>query len=280
NRTGTNSLRHENCCDDIFEFAYTDFIVIAVTGQVVGITDSSFYKSIEHDYKKNQHLNFENITDTSQIEVLYDYPVSLFKKDQKTGKDVFIKTGYTTGGHYFFNLEQGVDYHITVKDYNQVEKRIDFTTKPITYSDTIVLDAILINTFPNQPIVVNNIYYEFGLSRLTDKAKITIDETIYQLMTNYQHIVVEISSHTDSVASDDFNMRLSHDRAQSVVDYLIQKGIDKERLVAKGYGKNRPIAPNSNPDGTDNPEGRAKNRRTEFKVIGTIEDYSDIIYEE
>ncbi|HQL70344.1 MAG TPA: OmpA family protein, partial [Bacteroidales bacterium] len=72
----------------------------------------------------------------------------------------------------------------------------------------------------------------------------------------------------------------SQDRAQSVVDYLIEKGISRDRLVATGFGEAFPIAPNTNPDGTDNPDGRAKNRRTEFRIIGAIEDYSDILYED
>ncbi|MNY49091.1 Photosystem I chlorophyll a apoprotein A2 [compost metagenome] len=67
-------------------------------------------------------------------------------------------------------------------------------------------------------------------------------------------------------------MRLSQKRAESVVAYLISKGVSKEQLSAKGYGETRPIAPNSKPDGSDNPEGREQNRRTEFKIIGELQD--------
>ncbi len=76
-----------------------------------------------------------------------------------------------------------------------------------------------------------------------------------------------MSSHTDSIASNDYNLALSQRRAESTVRYLVNKGIAQERLVAKGYGESKPIAPNSNRDGTDNPEGRQKNRRTEFKIL-------------
>jgi outer membrane protein OmpA-like peptidoglycan-associated protein len=69
------------------------------------------------------------------------------------------------------------------------------------------------------------------------------------------------------VGSDKYNLKLSEARAQSVVTYLISKGIDASRLKAKGYGSTQPIAPNTNEDGSDNPEGRQKNRRTEFKVL-------------
>ena len=62
-------------------------------------------------------------------------------------------------------------------------------------------------------------------------------------------------------------MTLSQRRAESAVNYLVDHGIAQERLVAKGYGELRPIARNTNPDGTDNPAGRDRNRRTEFKIL-------------
>ena len=80
-------------------------------------------------------------------------------------------------------------------------------------------------------------------------------------------MLIELSAHTDSKGGDDYNQRLSDARAKSVVDYLIEKGIDKGRLMPKGYGETSPVAPNENTDGSDNPEGRQKNRRTEFRVI-------------
>jgi outer membrane protein OmpA-like peptidoglycan-associated protein len=62
-------------------------------------------------------------------------------------------------------------------------------------------------------------------------------------------------------------MDLSQRRAESAVNYMIQRGISPDRLVPKGYGELRPIARNTNPDGTDNPDGRQRNRRTEFKIL-------------
>jgi outer membrane protein OmpA-like peptidoglycan-associated protein len=85
-------------------------------------------------------------------------------------------------------------------------------------------------------------------------------------MKNNPAIKIILSSHTDSIGSDAYNLKLSQQRAQSCVDYVISNGIDKERIVAKGYGKSRPLVPNSLPDGKDNPAGRKLNRRTEFTV--------------
>jgi len=86
-------------------------------------------------------------------------------------------------------------------------------------------------------------------------------EIVYQLLVDNPNIYVEISGHTDNVGSAAVNNKLSLERAKSVVDYLIQKGIAKERLTSVGYGFDKPIAPNTTE------EGRQKNRRTEFKII-------------
>jgi outer membrane protein OmpA-like peptidoglycan-associated protein len=89
----------------------------------------------------------------------------------------------------------------------------------------------------------------------------------------FPNAVVEIGSHTDSTGTDSYNMKLSQRRSESVVSYLISKGIPTERLVAKGYGMRLPIAPNTNPDGSDNPEGRQLNRRTVMKIIGETNNF-------
>jgi outer membrane protein OmpA-like peptidoglycan-associated protein len=74
-------------------------------------------------------------------------------------------------------------------------------------------------------------------------------------------IKIELSGHTDSKGSDDYNQRLSESRAKACVDYLISKGIKADRMVWKGYGETKPI------DTNDTDEGRANNRRTEFKIL-------------
>ena len=74
-------------------------------------------------------------------------------------------------------------------------------------------------------------------------------------------ISVEISGHTDSKGSDEYNLNLSQGRSQSVVDYLISQGIDATHLQAHGYGETKPI------DTNDTEEGRANNRRVEFTIL-------------
>ena len=92
-------------------------------------------------------------------------------------------------------------------------------------------------------------------------------DKLVQLLVDNPDIKIELSSHTDSIASVEYNQDLSQRRAQSAVNYMIQRGISPDRMVAKGYGELKPIARNTNPDGTDNPDGRQRNRRTEFKIL-------------
>jgi OOP family OmpA-OmpF porin len=126
--------------------------------------------------------------------------------------------------------------------------------------------------------VVKNIHFDFNKATLTADAKTSLDTSIFKLMNENPEIIIEIGAHTDSKGDDKYNMNLSQKRAESVVNHLASKGIAAKRIIAKGYGETKPIAPNQNPDGSDNPEGRDKNRRTEFKVIGKID--VDIIYED
>lgn len=110
------------------------------------------------------------------------------------------------------------------------------------------------------------IFYELGSARLTPASKKTIDETLLPLLKS-KPVSIELSSHTDSRGNDDFNMSLSQQRANSVVNYLVSKGISRSRLAAKGYGESRLVNRCSN--GVECSEAEhQKNRRTEFRVLG------------
>ncbi len=117
----------------------------------------------------------------------------------------------------------------------------------------------------DEKFVIENVYYDFNKADLKPESYPALDEVVRMLNT-YPNMAIELGAHTDSKGSDTYNMKLSEARAQSVVKYLVEKGISVERLVAKGYGEAMPISPNE-VDGKDNPEGREKNRRTEFKVL-------------
>nr|HPM12999.1 OmpA family protein [Bacteroidales bacterium] len=79
--------------------------------------------------------------------------------------------------------------------------------------------------------------------------------------------------------SEEFNLKLSQKRADEIVQYMIKQGIEANRVSGKGYGYSVPVAKNNNDDGSDNPDGRAKNRRTEFKIVGSVQEMNEVIYE-
>jgi outer membrane protein OmpA-like peptidoglycan-associated protein len=82
-----------------------------------------------------------------------------------------------------------------------------------------------------------------------------------------EQIEVRIEGHTDSIGGASYNLKLSKERAASVRQYLIDRGIAADRLTSEGYGESQPIAANNKPNGADNPSGRAKNRRVELEVV-------------
>jgi len=132
----------------------------------------------------------------------------------------------------------------------------------------ITFDTLLILSRKQKEVAyrLENIYFGFDSANIRPSSAKELDKLV-QLLVDNPDIKIELSSHTDSVGTYEKNMGLSNRRAAASVNYLISKGIATERLVAKGYGETKPIARNTNPDGTDNPAGRQLNRRTEFRIL-------------
>ncbi|KGM50685.1 hypothetical protein N792_03855, partial [Lysobacter concretionis Ko07 = DSM 16239] len=115
-------------------------------------------------------------------------------------------------------------------------------------------------------IDLKGVNFDFDKSTLRPDAVSILSEAT-QILQRYPELKVEVAGHTDSKGTDAYNQALSERRATAVYNYLTSNGVDASRLVGpNGYGESRPIAPNTNPDGSDNPEGRALNRRTELNV--------------
>ena len=172
-------------------------------------------------------------------------------------------------GVYAFNVTNKRPYNITFEKKGYFTKVTSAPTIGRMNADTLINPDICLQAFViNKPIVIKNVLYDFGKSTLRPESEKTLDEVVKILVDNPK-MKIELSAHTDSVGSDAYNLKLSQDRAQACVDYMKSKGITDERVFAKGYGKSRPIAPNSLPNGKDNPDGRQLNRRTEFTVLKT-----------
>jgi OOP family OmpA-OmpF porin len=170
-------------------------------------------------------------------------------------------------GHYSFDVEVKKHYKIMAEKENYFSKAIYVETDGLLKVDSMVSPTICLKHFEiGKPIILKDIYYDFDKATLRSQSLIVLD-TVVAIMLDNPNIIIEMSAHTDSKGKDAYNIKLSQKRAQACVDYLISKGISTSRMIAKGYGKTRPIAPNTLPDGKDNPEGRQLNRRTEFKVL-------------
>lgn len=109
-------------------------------------------------------------------------------------------------------------------------------------------------------IRLDDVLFDFDKFNLTDSARKDLDE-VYVLLKKNKAMYLEVQGHTDSRGKDDYNMNLSKNRAEAVVGYLVKKGIDKSRLEIKYFGATKPVSSN------DSDEGRAKNRRVEFRVL-------------
>jgi OOP family OmpA-OmpF porin len=109
-------------------------------------------------------------------------------------------------------------------------------------------------------VVLKNVQFESNSSELTAGSSEELDKAV-DAMNKYDQIRIEIQAHSDSMGEASYNQYLSEQRANSVRDYMIGKGIAADRMVAKGYGESQPIADNSTRD------GRAENRRVELKII-------------
>ena len=121
----------------------------------------------------------------------------------------------------------------------------------------------------NRGVVVNlpDVLFEFNKSDLTSGARAKVRDIAEVLEGGrVRDRQVSIEGHTDSKGSEEYNQRLSERRAESVASSLDREGVSQSRMHARGFGKKYPIAPNQNSDGSDNPAGRAKNRRVEVII--------------
>ncbi len=257
NRTGSNALYHQGCCDDVYAFNNAQTSKIAIVGKLVRNNQFDIYEQVDafKDEKENSDV-VKNRLITVEMERSSSLPLYLQR----------IETNEQ--GEFELWVEPGHDYTLFVEDPTLLERSFTLSTQKTESTKLIELNTIALKSIPNEAIVLENIYYQFDKNELTSTACSILDSTLLKLMKLYPNIIVEISAHTDAVGDELYNQQLSEERAKNVVNYLKSKGISAERLKFRGFGSSYPVAPNFDKDGTDNPEGRQKNRRTEFTIIG------------
>jgi outer membrane protein OmpA-like peptidoglycan-associated protein len=238
--------------DDIYTFVNEDPNLKVVNYYLQGIT-----------YTKDKE---------GKLELLANTKVSLLDEKNELMQD------FVTGndGKFLFRVYENESYNMVGESDGYLVKRQTYTTNgrsvdPTTLKElitNITLDTMLVldKIELNKIFALENIYYNYNKSDIREDAAKELDKLV-QLLADNPEIRIELGSHTDSVDDNSYNLQLSQRRAESAVRYIVQHGIAPDRLVAKGYGEEIPIARNTNPDGTDNPVGRQKNRRTEFKIL-------------
>ena len=187
-------------------------------------------------------------------------------KDNETGDIVGIYKPNKKTGKYLFILPPGKNYNVTYEAEGYLFKSENLIVPKNSAFQSMKKEIKLAPIKANESIVLNNVFFEFNSYELTADSKTELNK-LFSLLSNNPSIKVEIQGHTDSKGNNSLNLKLSQNRAESVRKYLIKKGIKGARIKAVGYGETKPIAKNTNADGSDNEEGRALNRRIELKIL-------------
>jgi outer membrane protein OmpA-like peptidoglycan-associated protein len=182
--------------------------------------------------------------------------------DLLSGKLINQAISGSITGSFFVTIPSNKDYALNVsKDgYLFYSDHFSMTDKHDALHP-FLKDIYLKKIKIGETVVLKNIFFETNSYELRKESIIEIDKLRDFLQKN-KTIRIELSGHTDNVGTDQYNQKLSENRANSVKEFLLKQGISQDRITYKGYGKSLPVASN------DNEEGRAQNRRTEFKVIG------------
>lgn len=237
NRAGSIALKNPTCCDDIWRIQYEPKIY--AMGKVL-------------DQK-------------SQKPVMQ----SVVKMVDEAGN---LKTFNSEDGQFQFLTSRGHNYVLTADKAGYLSTRATVSTEGIKRQDPddTVFVTIYVDSFAiNQEFELSNILYDYDKASLRPEAAASL-EKLTTLMKDNPSLDVKIFSYTDSKGTDAYNMNLSQQRAESVVNYLVRNGIDRSRLSAQGMGEKNPVAPNTDAKGKDNPDGRQQNRRTTFRILTDV----------
>ena len=257
-----------------------------------GNKEKGFFSSNRNDARGYDHLYsfelpiitifIEGIVSDVDENPIEDATVRIVGKDGLNEKVLAKKDGT-----YRVELERDIRYVMMASARGYLNQNFELKTGPEEKNETYIVDFYLSPI--SKPVVIENIFYDFEKATLRPESQKALDEMIKMLNDN-PNVTIELGAHTDRKGSDQYNERLAQRRAQSVVDYLIAGGIEKERLEAKGYGESVPKVINKKMaknydflnEGdvlteefilTLTPEQQEIadqiNRRTEFKVLRT-----------
>ena len=164
-------------------------------------------------------------------------------------------------GKFLISLQSGGNYGIAVKASGYLFHSENFNIPEGSAYNLVNKTIELYNIKVGSKIALRNVFFDTGKSDIRPESNSELDRLV-QLLKDVPTLKIELSGHTDNTGSASSNQTLSQSRAEAVVSYLVTKGIAKTRLVAKGYGQDRPVETN------DTSDGRQNNRRTEFEITG------------
>ncbi|WP_313805400.1 OmpA family protein [Flavobacterium sp.] len=247
----------------------------------VGIPVNSEKDDFAFSYNAENKVGFFSSNRGGQDDIYMATPVcglqiNATAKNAKTGellsgatvailddKNNLIETKYTTAdGFVGYAVDCDKPYTLQVSKDGFVSKTIAVSQKeggelPVI-AELDPIDVIITET----EVILNDIFFEFNRSNITKQGAFELDKLV-QVLKNSPNMEIMVKSHTDNRGSDTFNMNLSDRRAKATVQYVISKGIAKERITGKGYGESEPkVACDSCSE-----EEHAKNRRSEFLIV-------------
>lgn len=232
---------------------------------IFDLNQEIFYNEFEKDFElEAEKIPFMFTLDDKTTRQGINCNVKLI--DQKTGEVIEIDKA-NASGKYVVNIKKGSKYDIIVNSpqgYLFYSNTISTASYTDSYGEeqTIAkeLEIHLTPISENLSVELDNISFATNSADLSETSFDELAQVI-ALLENNKNIKVELSAHTDDIGSNEYNIRLSEKRANSVMEYLILNNIPEHRLFAKGYGEEKPLAPNISD------ENRALNRRVELKII-------------
>ena len=181
--------------------------------------------------------------------------------DNTTNKVITKLNSNPTTGEFELVIPHGGNYGVATEKVGYLFNSINFNLPQFAEYQEIDTHIIMVKAEIGSKVVLRNVFFDIGKSDLKPESIAEV-ENIRELLVRDSHLRVQINGHTDNSGNATSNKALSLKRASSVVNYLVQHGIDAVRLSAKGYGSDRPIVSNDDEEG-----GRAINRRTEIEII-------------
>lgn len=211
-----------------------------------------FYINYKEEFSAEGHVDYDGVS-------VPNASVKVYKYDK-----VVYRTNTDSLGNYSINLREDEDYVVSVtkEGFFQENKNIKTYTLEDERNKNLDLTFEIKEIQEDESINLTSIYFDYGSTKINQVSKESLDRLVDFMNSNPNIEKIEISSHTDQVGSAEFNLALSQQRAKSVENYLVKKGIPRQKIVAIGYGETKPLIKKA----TTEQEQRL-NRRTEFKVV-------------